>query len=190
MRTTERLRPPSNARASGAYDSLPAPSFRAIGNRPMMVASEVISTGRNRTRQATATASRTAIPSLRRCRVNSTMRMLLETAMPTSMMTPISDITFSVVSLSQSVRITPVIPGGTAIRMMNGSTKDWNWATSTRYSSTTARQSPRAKLLNETRMPCTIPRNVTVKPSGTFVCAMISSMDVAILPRSSLSGRT
>ena len=44
-----------------------------------------------------ATASRTAIPSLRRWRVNSTIRMLLDTAMPTSITTPISDMTFSVV---------------------------------------------------------------------------------------------
>ena len=34
--------------------------------------------------------------------------------MPTSITTPISDITFSVVPVSHSVRITPVSPGGTA----------------------------------------------------------------------------
>ena len=43
------------------------------------------------------------MPSSRSWRVNSTIRMLLETAMPTSMTTPISDITFSVVPVSQSV---------------------------------------------------------------------------------------
>ena len=43
------------------------------------------------------------MPSSRRWRVNSTIRMLFETAMPTSMTTPISDITFSVVPGQQSV---------------------------------------------------------------------------------------
>ena len=55
--------PPSTARASGAYDSLPAPSFSAIGSSPMMVASDVISTGRSRTRAAVTTAWRTVMPS-------------------------------------------------------------------------------------------------------------------------------
>ena len=59
--------------------------------------------------------------------------------MPTSITTPISDMTFSVVPVSQSVRMTPVSPGGTASRMMNGSTNDRNCATRIRYSSTTAR---------------------------------------------------
>ncbi len=27
-------------------------------------------------------------------------------------------------------------------------------------------------------MPCTMPRSVTLRPSGTFVCAMIPSIDV------------
>ena len=156
-----------------------------MGSNPMIVASDVISTGRSRTRHAIATASRTAMPSLRRWRVNSTIRMLFETAMPTSITTPISDITFSVVSVSHSVRITPASPGGTAIRIRNGSTNDWNCATRIRYSSTTARHKPRAKLVNEARMPCTIPRNVTLSPSGTFVSAMTPSIEVAILPRSS-----
>ena len=57
MNKTETLSPPISARASGAYDSLPSPSFSAIGSRPMIVASDVISTGRSRTRQAVATAS-------------------------------------------------------------------------------------------------------------------------------------
>ena len=42
---TEAVRPPMMARASGAYCSLPVPSFSAIGTMPMMVASEVIRIG-------------------------------------------------------------------------------------------------------------------------------------------------
>ena len=86
------------------------------------------------------------MPSSRKWRVNSTIRMLFETAMPTSMTTPISDITFSVVPHSSSVRMTPAMPGGTANRMMKGSTNERNCATRIRKSSTTARQRPRAKL--------------------------------------------
>ena len=43
-------------RASGAYCSLPVPSFSAIGTMPMMVANEVIRIGRNRTRHEVITA--------------------------------------------------------------------------------------------------------------------------------------
>ena len=85
------------ARAMGAYCSPPVPSFSAMGIMPMMVASEVIRMGRRRTRQAVITASATRQPcSSSRC-AKSTIRMLLESAMPTSISTPISDITFRVV---------------------------------------------------------------------------------------------
>ena len=117
------------ARASGAYASLPVPSFSAIGIRPMIVASDVISTGRSRTRQAVATASRTASPSsISRC-VNSTMRMLFDTTMPTIITTPISDCTFSVVPVRVQREQHAGQSGGTASRMMNGSMNDRNCAT-------------------------------------------------------------
>ena len=45
------------ARASGAYASLPVPSFSAIGTRPMIVASDVIRIGRSRMRHELTTAS-------------------------------------------------------------------------------------------------------------------------------------
>ncbi len=45
------------ARAMGVYCSAPVPILSAIGIMPMMVASEVIRIGRNRTRQAVMTAS-------------------------------------------------------------------------------------------------------------------------------------
>ena len=41
VNATETKSPPIRARASGAYDSLPSPSFKAIGISPMIVASEV-----------------------------------------------------------------------------------------------------------------------------------------------------
>ena len=92
--------PPMMTRASGAYCSLPVPSFKAIGTMPMMVASEVIRIGRSRTRQAVMTASPADWPCCSSRCANSTIRMLFEAAILTSMSTPISDITFSVVWVS------------------------------------------------------------------------------------------
>jgi hypothetical protein len=99
-----------------------------MGTMPRIVASDVIRTGRRRTRQAMATASAMGIPWRRRLRVNSTMRIEFETTIPVIMTTPIRDITFSVVCVSRRKRITPVIPGGTARRMISGSTKELNCA--------------------------------------------------------------
>ena len=48
--------------------------------------------------------------------------------MPVIMMTPISDMTFSVVPVTSRNRITPVMPGGMASRMMNGSMNEANCA--------------------------------------------------------------
>ena len=120
VNSTEEVRPPMMARASGAYCSLPVPSFRAMGTIPMMVASEVIKIGRRRTRQEVITASSTDLPcSSRRC-ANSTIRMLLEAAMPTSIRTPISDITFRVVCVSGRITSTPMKPIGMASMIRNG----------------------------------------------------------------------
>ena len=90
-----------------------------------------------------ATASRTLMPSVTRRCVNSTIRMLFETTIPTIITTPISDCTFSVVPDSvQRQRARRSDPGGTASRMMNGSTNDRNCATRIKYSSTTASSRP------------------------------------------------
>ena len=45
--TTDTANPPMIARASGAYASLPVPSFMAIGSKPITVANDVIRIGRN-----------------------------------------------------------------------------------------------------------------------------------------------
>ena len=63
----------------------------------MMVASDVIRIGRKRTRHAVMTASVTDNPCSSNLCAKSTIRMLLESAIPTSISTPISDMTFSVV---------------------------------------------------------------------------------------------
>ena len=117
------------ARASGAYASLPVPSFSAIGNNPISVASEVISTGRNRIRQAWDTACRSGRPSARSRLVKSTIRMLFDTTMPTIITTPIKDMMFMVVPVANRMSSTPVTPVGTASRIRNGSTNDLSCAT-------------------------------------------------------------
>ena len=58
------------------------------------------------------------MPSDLKDRVNSTIRMLFDTTMPAIMMTPISDMTFTVVCVTSRNRITPVMPGGIASRMI------------------------------------------------------------------------
>ena len=103
-----------------------------MGIKPSNVASEVIRTGRSRKRDAMETASLTGFPSRCRFRANSTIRMLFETTMPTIMTTPMSDITFSVVPVASRNKSTPAKPGGIASRIMKGSRKEANCATSTR----------------------------------------------------------
>ena len=61
--------------------------------------------------------------------MNSTIRMLSETEMPTISSMPINDITLIGVPVRYRISSTPVSPGGTASRIRNGSTKDRNWAT-------------------------------------------------------------
>ena len=93
----EEMIPPRMARASDAYCSLPGSSASAIGINPSTVARVVIRIGRNRIEQASEIALRMGMPLARSVPTNSTIRMLFDTAMPAIMITPISDITFSVV---------------------------------------------------------------------------------------------
>src|ERR1700746_3939744 len=56
--TVAKARPPMTARPSGAFCSPPSPRPSAIGIMPMIMASAVISTGRNRVTPASMAASR------------------------------------------------------------------------------------------------------------------------------------
>ena len=122
--TTDTPKQPMTARASAAYASVPVPSWKAIGANPRMVASDVIRIGRSLTRDASATASRTPAPPSINLRVKSTIRMLLEDAMPMSITNPMSDCTLSVVPVTHNISRTPITPIGTASRMSNGSMND------------------------------------------------------------------
>ena len=99
VQTTETDIPPIIAVAKGAYASLPTPSFIAIGSRPMIVASDVIKIGRNRTLPDIATASSSAIPYFCCVGVLSTIWMLFDTTIPKIIKFHISDCTFRVVPL-------------------------------------------------------------------------------------------
>src|SRR5881394_1244007 len=91
------------------------------------------------------TAWRSGFPSWQSRRVNSTIRMLLETTMPTIITMPISDITFSVVPDAKSSSNTPIRPVGTANRIRKGSRKDSNWATRMRLHQQSRKQQAKAK---------------------------------------------
>ena len=91
----------------------------------MIIASAVISTGRSRVLPASSAGARASPPvSTRRSLAKLTSRIELDTAMPTAMIEPISDSTFSVVPVSASIQRMPTRAPGTAAMMMNGSTQD------------------------------------------------------------------
>ena len=58
--------------------------------------------------------------------------MLLEAAMPTAMIEPISDSTLRVVRVRNSIHSTPLNDAGTTSMMRSGSIHDWNRTTSSR----------------------------------------------------------
>ena len=92
--------------------------------------------------------------------------MLFDIATPANITTPISDITFRVVPVDTSAGNTPVIPGGKANRIINGSVKERNCATKMRYSKTTERQRPKAKLCNDAFIASALPRTATLTFPG------------------------
>src|SRR4029077_11791004 len=111
--------PPITARPSGAFCSPPSPTPTSMGTIPMIIASAVISTGRSRVFPASSAAPRASPPvSTRRSLAKLTSRIELDTAMPTAMIEPISDSTFSVVPVRASIHRIPTNAPGTAAMMM------------------------------------------------------------------------
>ena len=157
---------------------------------PMMVAREVIKMGRKRTRHDVITASSTDFPCSSRRWANSTMRMLLDAEMPTSMSTPMSDITLRVVPVRGRMSKTPMNPIGIASMMRNGSLNDRNCATRIRYRRMTDSDRPMAKLRKDSCIPCTMPRKLTRTFSGNLICAITCRTVSATFPRSSPAGVT
>ncbi len=104
--------------------------------------------------------------------------MLFDIAIPASITTPISDITFRVVPVITSVSSTPEMPGGSASRMINGSMKERNCATRIRNKSTTESARPMAKLLKDALIASALPRTATLTLDGIFRCWIASSYEV------------
>jgi hypothetical protein len=93
---------------------------------PITIASAVINTGLSLVLPASITASigerffctRTSLAKL-------TTRIELDTEIPTDMIAPMSDSTFTVVPVNASIHAIPASAPGTAAMMMIGSTQDW-----------------------------------------------------------------
>ncbi len=118
--------PPSTARASAAFCSLPSPMPMAIGMRPTNIAPAVMSTGRNRVSPAIMAASLALAPVSSRCsRAKVTNRMELALATPTDMIVPISEGMENVVCVMKRLSTMPQKASGRAARMTNGSPQLW-----------------------------------------------------------------
>ena len=99
---------------------------------PMIIASAVISTGRNRVKPASSAARAASPCSASRSRANDTRRMLFAVATPMHMMAPISAGTLSVVPVRNRNSTIPPNAPNKAVMMMNGSSQDWKFTTISR----------------------------------------------------------
>ena len=95
-----------------------------MGIMPTIMASAVISTGRSRVNPALTAASTEFFPSFICEAAKVTSRMLLEVATPMHMMAPISEGTFRVVPVRNSIQAIPARAPGNAVMMIKGSTQD------------------------------------------------------------------
>ena len=109
--------------------------------------------------------------------------------MPTSIRTPMSDITLSVVWVSGSTTSTPMKPIGIASMIRNGSLNDRNCATRIRNSRTTESDRPMAKLLNEALHALHHAAQVDADVATEFHPLISPLISAATLPRSSPDGR-
>ena len=118
-------RPPMTARPRGAFCS----ALSAIGPMPMIIASAVMSTGRNREKPASRAASSGARPSASFSRAKLITRMEFAVATPMHMIAPVSAGTDSVVCVRNSSQTMPESAAGNALTITNGSTQDWKLTT-------------------------------------------------------------
>src|SRR5947207_3681776 len=93
---------------------------------PMIMASAVIMTGRNRVNPAESAASCALFECgpQRSSLANVTTRMLFAVATPMAMIAPMSEGTLSVVPVTNNIQIMPQSAPGGAMIMMNGSVHD------------------------------------------------------------------
>ena len=104
-----------------------------MGIMPRIIASAVISTGRNRTKPALSAdsdASPTVTSSCSRAKVIT--RIEFEVATPMHMMAPVSAGTLRRVWVRNRNQTMPEMAAGSAHTMMNGSSHDWKFTTMSR----------------------------------------------------------
>ncbi len=109
------------------------------------MASAVMITGRSRVNPALTAAWTEFFPSRIWAAAKVTSRMLFEVATPMHMMVPISDGTFNVVPVKNSIQAIPLSAPGKAVMMMKGSTQDWKFTTISKYTKITEKINPIAK---------------------------------------------
>ncbi len=126
-----------------------------MGIMPTIIAAAVMTTGRRRVAAASSAASSADRPASMRSLAKATTRMPLAVATPTLMMAPMKAGTLMVLPAANSIQITPVSATGSALLMMNGSSQLWKLTTMMRYTSTTAKSSPVASPLYDSRMLAT-----------------------------------
>src|SRR6202030_2305532 len=101
----------------------------AIGTIPMIIASAVIITGRNRVEPASSAARKAFLVSVKRSFAKLMIRTLFAVATPMLMMVPISAGTLSVVCVRYNIQQMPASAAGRAVMIMNASLQDWKLIT-------------------------------------------------------------
>ena len=99
---------------------------------PMIMASAVIRTGRNRTKPASIAAATGSPSSSKRSRAKLITSTLLAVATPMHMMAPVSAGTDSVVCVANSIQTMPASAAGSAVMITKGSDQDWKFTTISR----------------------------------------------------------
>ena len=99
---------------------------------PMIMASAVIITGRQRTKPASKAAAVASPSTASRSRAKLITSTELAVATPMHMMAPVSAGTDSVVLVANSIHTIPASAAGSAVMMMNGSLHDWKFTTISR----------------------------------------------------------
>ena len=98
----------------------------------MIIASAVISTGRNRTNPASCAASSAVRPCATSSFAKLTIRMLLAVATPTHMMAPVSAGHADRGPDANRIQMMPASAAGSAETTINGSSHDWKFTTISR----------------------------------------------------------
>ena len=102
--------------------------------------------------------------------------------MPTSMTKPMREMTLSSVPLSSRARKPPVKARGMVNMTMSGSRRDWNWATMTKYTSTTPSSSISMTCPMASIMASFSPLNWMVTSSGSSMAstALVTWADTSV----------